>query len=125
MGHSIGDGLIVLAIAFGLVAWLYLRSRERQKRMDAVHQERLAAMDKGIPLPELPFDPPKLPPAPPNPRAILLHGIVWTAFGFGGIATLLVTGHVNGGPAWWPLPLPLAFLGIGLILYYVIASRSR
>ena len=53
MGHSIGDGLIVLAIAFGLVAWLYLRSRERQKRMEAVHQERLAAMDKGIPLPEL------------------------------------------------------------------------
>ena len=48
-------------------------------------------MDKGIPLPELPFDPPKTPPAPPNPRAVLLHGIVWTAFGLGGVATLLVT----------------------------------
>ena len=125
MGHSIGDGLIVLAVAGGLVAWLYLRSRERQKRMQVIHQERLAAMDKGIPLPELAFDPPKLPPSPPDPRAILLHGIVWTAFGLGGIITLVLTGHVNGGPAWWPLPVPLLMLGIGLILYYVLASRSR
>lgn len=126
MGHSIGDGLIVLALTAGLVAWLYLRSRERQKRMEAVHQERMAAMEKGIPLPELPFDPPKLPPQPPNPRAILLHGIVWTAFGLGGMVTLLVIGQVNGsGPAWWPLPVPLFMLGLGLILYYALASRSR
>lgn len=126
MGHSIGDGLIVLAVAGGILAWLFMRSRERQRRMEAVHQERLAAMDKGIPLPELPFDPPKMPPQPPDPRTILLHGIVWTAFGFGGIVTLLVVGQVNGGgPAWWPMPVPLLMLGLGLILYYVLAKRSR
>jgi hypothetical protein len=28
-----------------------------------------------------------------------------------------------GGQEIWPLPIPLMFLGIGLILYYVLVSR--
>ena len=94
MGHSIGDGLTALALVGGLVTWLYFRSRERQRRLQAVHEERMAAMEKGIPMPELGLDSPKLPAAPPDPRAILLHGIVWTAFGLGGIVTLVLTGQV-------------------------------
>lgn len=59
MGHSIGDGIIVVAVAAALMAWLYFKHMEGRRRLEVIHQERLAAMDKGIPLPELPLDPPR------------------------------------------------------------------
>ena len=122
MGHTIGDGIIVAALAAAVVAYLYFRHIERQRRLEIVHQERLAAMEKGIPLPELPLDPPKVP-APPDPRAPLIHGIVWLALGFGAMLALRL---IPNAPVLWPLPLPMAFLGIGLILYYALANeRAR
>ena len=123
MGHSFGDGVIVAALAAALVAYLYFQHVERRRRLEIVHQERLAAMDKGIPLPELPLEPSKVQRGP-DPRATLMHGIVWTTLGIGSMVALALFG--SPGPAIWPLPLPLAFLGIGLILYYALAAeRSR
>ena len=116
---SIGDGIIVAALAAAFVAYLYFKHIERLRRLEVVHQERLAAMDKGIPLPELPLDPPKVP-KPPDPRAPLIHGIVWLALGFGAMLALRL---IPNAPALWPLPLPLAFLGVGLILYYALADE--
>ena len=125
MGHSVGDGIIVAALAAALVAYLYFRHVERQRRLDIVHQERLAAMDKGIPLPELPLDPPRVP-RPPDPRAPLMHGIVWLALGGGAILALRLTGSRPDVSGLWALPLPVVLLGIGLILYYALASdRAR
>jgi Domain of unknown function (DUF6249) len=123
MGHSLGDALIVASLAAVGIAFMFLRSRERQRRQEMVHKERLAAMDKGIPLPELPFDPPHVP-KPADPRVPLMHGIVWLAFGIGGVATMSVIGPIRNIPLW-PMPLPLVFLGAGLVLYYVLASRQR
>lgn len=125
MGHTMADALIVAALAAALMGYLYLRHAARQRRMEIVHKERLVAMEKGIPLPELPLDPPR-DQRPPDPRAPLLHGVVWTAFGFGGMAAMLVIGPLPNGMAVWPLALPLLFLGVGLILFYVLASnRAR
>ncbi len=125
MGHTIGDGIIVAALAAAFVAYLYFRHGERQRRVEIVHQERLAAMEKGIPLPELPLDPPAAP-RPPDPRAPLLHGIVWSALGGGAMLALRWLGPWPNGPALWPLPLPLALLGVGLMLYYALTSeRAR
>ena len=93
MGHSIGDGIIVAALAAAFVAYLYFRHIERQRRLEIVHQERLAAMEKGIPLPELPLDPPNVP-KPPDPRAPLIHGIVWLALGFGAMLALRLIGRM-------------------------------
>jgi hypothetical protein len=124
MGHSIGDGIIVAALAAAFVAYLYFRHIERLRRLEIVHQERLAAMEKSIPLPEFPLDPPKIPP-PPDPRAPLLHGIVWVALGVGAMVAL----RFFPSPVprvLWSLPLPLVLLGIGLMLYYALASeRTR
>lgn len=117
MGHSVGDGIIVVALAAAFVAWLYFRHTAQQRRLDLLHQERLAAMDKGIPLPELPIDPPKA----PDPTAPLLHGIVWTALGGGAMLTLFLFPALPGG--LWPLPIPLLALGLGLILYYALGFR--
>src|SRR5512139_2159195 len=122
MGHSIGDGIIAVALAAALVAYLYFRNVERQRRLEIVHQERLAAMEKGIPLPELPLDPPRFP-RPPDPRAPLLHGIVWLCLGTGAMLALRLLVPGLNIPELWPLPLPLVLLGFGLMLYYVLASR--
>lgn len=125
MGHTVGDGLISIALMGALVAYLFFKHRERQRRLEIIHQERLAAMDKGIPLPELPLDPTKTP-KPPNPEATLIHGLVWTAFGGGGMLAMFLVGAQVNGHGVWPLPLPLLFLGLGLVLYYALASeRTR
>jgi hypothetical protein len=121
MGHSLGDGIIVAALAAACVAYLYFKHVERLRRLEVIHSERLAAMEKGIPLPELPLDPPKIP-RPRDPRALLIHGIAWTALGGGGVLALLLV-VPSSGPALWPLPLPLAFLGVGLILFYALGTE--
>jgi hypothetical protein len=124
MGHTVGDGIIVAALAAAFVAYLYFRHIERQRRLEIVHQERMVAMEKGIPLPEFPLDPLKVP-APPDPRALLIHGIVWSALGGGAMLALRLMPRPDG-PVLWPLPLPIALLGIGLMLYYALASeRAR
>lgn len=123
MGHSIGDGIIVLALAGALLGYLYLRYREKQRRIEIIHQERLAAMDKGIPLPELPIDPPIVEKRP-DPHIPLILGIVLMTLGAGSmIALSLISGVENRG--YWSLPLPLAMVGLGLMLYYFLAGRRE
>ena len=117
------EALIVASLAAVFGAWLYFRHRERQQRLEVVHRERLAAMQKGIPLPELPLDPPKTPKVN-DAREVLLHGIVWLAFGVGGMIVLGVTNFWPAAPQLWAVPLPLVLLGGGLVLYYVLA-RDR
>ena len=125
MGHSVGDGIIVAAIAAAIVAYLYFKHVERRRRLEIIHQERLAAMEKDIPLPELPLDPAKVQ-KPSDPREILIQGIAWSALGGGAMLALRLIEPWPNGQVIWPLPLPLALLGIGFLLYYALASdRAR
>jgi hypothetical protein len=121
MGRTVGDALIVAALAAALVTHLYFRHVERRRRLEIVHQERLVAIEKGIPLPELPLDPPRVP-KPPDPRAPLMHGVVWSALGGGAMLALRLIGPQANAPALWSLPL--ALLGVGLMLYYALASEG-
>lgn len=57
MSATIGDGISLLAVAGGIVGYLYVKSRARLRTLEIIHQERMAAMDKRIPLPEFPPDP--------------------------------------------------------------------
>jgi hypothetical protein len=123
MGYSIGDGIIVVALAGTLLGYLYLKYREKQRRLEIIHQERLAAMDKGIPLPELPIDPPIVQKRP-DPHIPLILGIVLTTIGAGSMIALRLIYTVEER-AYWPLPLPLAMVGLGLMLYYFLAARRE
>lgn len=123
MGHSLGDGIIVLALAAIAVAYMFFKHVERRRRLEIIHQERLVAMDKGIPLPELPLDVATVP-AGPNPKAVLIHGIAWTALSAGAVVALWLIPNWPGS-AIWPVALPLLFLGLGLILFYVLAADRR
>jgi hypothetical protein len=59
-------GLIIVVVA------LYLRYRKQQ----LLHQERMAALEKGLPVPSA-----YTPPAPWSPRVYLLRGLLWTCAG--------------------------------------------
>ena len=122
MGHSIGDGIIVAALTVGLVGFFLLKFLERRRRLEILHAERLAAMEKGIPLPELPIEEPSTRVRrPPDPRAPLIIGMVLAAFGVGSMIALFMVERLR--PVW-PMPLPVAFIGAGLVLYYVLAGRD-
>ena len=84
---------------------------------------RLAAMEKGIPLPELPLDPAVFH-NPPDPHVPLIIGIVLTAVGAGSMIalSLMLSGDNR---TYWPVPLPLASIGLGLVLYYFLAGRGK
>lgn len=118
---SIGDAIIVVALVGGLLGYLYLKHRATQRRLEILHAERLAAMDKGIPLPELPIDPPIRARRPPDPRAPLVVGLVLAAFGAGSMIALSVVAQERG---FWALPLPVTLMGVGLMLFYFLSSDS-
>lgn len=120
--NTFPDALIVIALAALFGFFLWMRHKERQRRLEIVHQERLAAMDKGVPLPELPAEPTQ---APPDHRELLIHGVVWAALAGGGAIALRVTRLNANGVDLWPLTIPLLLLGVGLILTYVLAYRKR
>jgi hypothetical protein len=47
MSYTIGDGMVALALAGGIVGYLYVTHRRRQTRIGIIHQEGMAAMEKG------------------------------------------------------------------------------
>ena len=118
MGHSIGDGIIVAALAMAFLGWLYFKQREHRHRMEVVHKERLAAMDKGIPLPELPLDPPPRAERPMDRHVPLILGIILFTLGGG---TMIALNLFGGERPYWVFPLPLALMGAGLMLYHFLA----
>jgi len=123
MSYSIGDGLVTLALAGGIVGYYYVIHRTRQKRMEIIHQERLAAMDKGIPLPELPLEPSEERRAP-DPRVLPILGTVLLTLAAGAMIALNLslpgTSH-----SFWVAPLPIAFLGAGLIAVHFLKVEPR
>jgi len=122
MHYTVGDALMVFALIAGFLVYQYLKRLEKQRRLDIVHAERLAAMDKGIPLPELPIDPPQGAwRRPPDPKVPLAIGIVLAAFGAGAMLMLAI---VAQGQRFWAVPLPIAMMGLGLILFYRLSVAS-
>jgi hypothetical protein len=115
MYPSIGAGIIVAALVALLLGHAYLKHRARLRRLELIHAERLAAMDKGIPLPELPLDPPPDDPArPPDGSLMLFPGMVLTVLGAG---MMIAFGFTEFLRPVWLLPLPLALIGVGMLLY--------
>ena len=119
--YSIGDGIVVTALILGVIGYLYVRFVDRRRRLEVVHAERLAAMEKGIPLPELPAEQPQTR-RPPDPRVPLMIGIVLAAFGAGAMIAMSMVDQFHRA---WPVPLPVVFMGAGLVLYYYLAGSDR
>ncbi len=116
MEHSIGDGIIVASLAALFFGYLYLKHRTRIRRLELVHEERLIAMEKDFPLPELPMDPPQVR-VPPDPHFPMILGMVLSMFGTGSMIALRFS-SVEQLQILWIAPLPVVLIGLGLILVH-------
>src|ERR1700733_3221329 len=91
MSYTVGDGSVALALAAGVVGYLYVKHQSQQKKIEIIHQERMAAMEKGIPLPEFPFEPTPGPHSPDPDNVIPILGTVLFSLSIGAMIVLFLT----------------------------------
>jgi hypothetical protein len=117
---------VAIVWVFGWVAFFLVLRRwketKRQRRIDLVHKERMAAMEKGIPVPELPDYDEALRPGVferlrLNPRWPLGLGAFSIVMGAGTSLVLRMSGDPYHNQVW-PFGLLGVFFGVGLFLYY-------
>jgi hypothetical protein len=90
MSYTVGDGTVVLALAAGVVGYVYVKHQSRRKRLEIIHQERLMAMEKGIPLPEFPLEPERNLRVP-DPNVLPILGTVLLSLSVGTMIVLYRT----------------------------------
>ena len=125
MSYTVGDGAVVLALAAGVVGYVYVKHESRRKRLEIIHQERLVAMEKGIPLPEFPLEPARNPDVSDPTNVIPILGTVLLSLSVGTMIVLYRTLEATER-GLWVSPLPFAFLGVGLLAFHFLkrdASR--
>lgn len=108
--------MVALALAAGVVGYYYVIHQSRQKRLEIIHQERLVAMEKGIPLPEFPLE---SEPQRPDRTILPIMGVVFSALALGTMIALYL-GLPPTAHSLWIAPLPLFFLGVGLVAVHLM-----
>jgi hypothetical protein len=83
----------------------------------------MAAMEKGVPLPEFPFEPARER-RPPDPNVLPIMGTVFFTLSVGAIIVLYF-GLPAPSRGDWVFPLPLAFLGVGLFAFHFLKGEPR
>ena len=120
MSYSVGDGVVVLALAAGVIGYFHLKQQSRQKRLEIIHQERMAAMEKGIPLPEFPLEPAEG--YRPDPNVLPILGTVLLSFSLGSMIVLYLN-LPAASHGIWVAPLPIVFMGVGLIACHFLKGE--
>jgi hypothetical protein len=120
------------AIAVALFPWAlflvlgYFNWRHNQRRLEMLHQERMAAIEKGSPLVEMPdldgINPFKRP-MKSYPNAVLVLSIVFIAVGAGAMGAMALS-SIPELHAFWSTPLPLVLLGVGLLLCHILTRQN-
>jgi len=131
------DALVILTWVFGwaiiILIFIYMRNRRRHKTLELIHKERLAAMEKGIPIPEWPdYDINGKSTLieglrgrrSQNPKAYLGAGALLVMIG-AGICLAFYLAGVADLRLLWPLGLIVVFIGIGLFIYYFLTKEGK
>lgn len=122
MSATLGDGITCIALAGGIVGYLAIKHRSLQRRMEVIHEERMAAMEKGIPLPEFPLDLMEERRKPDAPVVPIL-GMVLLTLSFGAMVVLFLILPADSH-TMWVTPLPLGFLGAGFIGFHFLQGKE-
>ncbi len=116
--------IIAIIMGIGLaIAVIYLNYRKRKEIFALYHQERMAALDKGVDLPPLPdalLTDEAWAAKTYHPRRHLLKGLVWLFMGLGLLAGLYAVVD------WKTSLFALIPAGIGLahLIYYFVEGRN-
>ena len=106
---------IVLGVSIAIVA-IVTSHRQKQKRAELRHRERLAAIEKGI---ELPPDPD--PDAEPRKGSSLKSGLIYLLLGV--VLYVAIAGVAGDDLALFGL-IPAA-IGVGSLVSYFVEGRRR
>lgn len=106
-----------------------LSDMKKRHRIDLLHAERMAAMEKGIPVHELPeyeeeSRMPLLSRVSLNPRWPLGVGAIFVLMGIGLSLALWLSGDSYHNQVW-PFGLLGVFLGVGLFLHYALTKEPK
>ena len=119
-------------VAVLIVVW-NLRNKRRLEKEKMIHEERLRAIEKGVPLPEFPdlseeakmdqfnkiFTPPSL-----NPRWPLGLGALVAFAGMGFIVAMMLSGDRDMRDLW-SMGMIGVFVGLGLMLFYFLTRQPE
>ena len=112
---------IVMGIGIGMLA-LYLDYLKRKEMFTLYHQERMAAIDKGIELPDWPEGLLDTSAAKPqSPRRHLLKGLVWLFIGLG----LIVSIYAVFDLAHSLFGLIPTGIGLAHLIYYFVEGKKE
>ena len=114
--------MAVIGVAVGVVGYVYVKYLGRQKRLEVIHQERMVAMEKGIPLPEFPLEPAREH-RPPDPFVLPILGTVLLSLSVGAMIVLNLILPADSHDIWVS-PLPIAFLGVGLTVLHFLKGKT-
>jgi len=110
---SLGIFVAVLAISLS-----YLK---RKHIFTLYHQERMAALEKGVDLPPLPDALLTEDAKVRNPRRLLLRGLVWLFVGLG----IIIAGFCSSGLKHSLFGLIPAGIGLAHLIYYAVAGKEE
>ena len=119
--------LNLLLLGLVICGW-HLRAQRRTRLLEMQHQERMLAMEKGVPLPELtPAEDSRSWPdrvVSYDPRWALISGVISVFLAVGFIAMSLSI-NSNDAKQYWPLGLMPLMLGAGLLALYGLLRHGR
>lgn len=132
---SLGVVWVFGFVAVFIIIW-HLRNKRRMEKLSMIHEERMKAMEKGIPLPEFPeFTNEEansrirralaghMEGKPWNPRWPLGLGALLIMAGLGTSVAMLLS-EWDFHNELWAFGLIGIFLGVGFFLYYAL-TRSK
>jgi peptidoglycan/LPS O-acetylase OafA/YrhL len=115
--------IVAIIMGIGMGAWtVYLNYRKRRDMFALYHQERMAAIDKGIDLPPLPdefFQEDGR--HPRSPHAKLLAGLILLFLGLTMLCAMYFT-HQGADSLW---SLLLVGLGLAFLIYYFAVDKNQ
>ena len=111
---------VIMGMGIAMLA-IYLGYRKRKDLLDHFHQERMAAIEKGIECPPWPDRLLGDENTPASPPRHLLKGLVWLFIGLGGMVAVYVA--IDHEQALWGL-IP-AGIGLAHLIYYFVEGRKE
>ncbi len=126
MEISWSNPLIVILWVFGWAAFaliiIIINHRKKQKILELIHKERMAAIEKGVPYPEWPeYRANGESREKENPRSSLGAGVILMMIGAGISLTFYLWPELR---VVWPVGLIIIFTGIGVVISYFLTQSK-